>query len=112
MKCKCFIKEESDLIDAIEESDFIITSDNDDATNDESDSIVISDDDAIKEEIDSIVTSDVEEATKEAKPDVVSLSFLEKDDSFLSPWSWNPDNDFSNDNASTKEKKYIVFFSS
>ncbi|KAI5434129.1 hypothetical protein KIW84_021117 [Lathyrus oleraceus] len=94
--------------DIMEKSDFIVISDDDDTTNEESDSIVIIDDDT-KEKIDSIVTSDGEKATKETNVDVISLSFLEKDDSFLSPWSWNPNNTFNNDNTSTKEKEYLSF---
>ncbi|KAI5434128.1 hypothetical protein KIW84_021116 [Lathyrus oleraceus] len=120
MKCKCFTKKENDLIDTMvtseddhdimEKSDFIVISDDDDTSNEENDSIVTIDDDTnTKEKIESIVISDGEEATKEANIDVISLSFLEKDDSFLSPWSWNPNNAFNNDNASTKEKEYLSF---
>ncbi|CAI8586299.1 unnamed protein product [Vicia faba] len=87
MKCRYFTKEESHLIDTM----------------------ITCDDDATIEESDSIVTSDVEEATKETKADARFLFFLEKDDSFLSPWSWNPNNAFNNDNVSTKENKYFSF---
>lgn len=104
MKCVCFIEEESDLIDTM------VTLTSNGETIEESDSIDTSDNDATNEECDSIVTSDVEEATKETKvDDVVSLPFLEKDYSFFSPWSWIPDNAFNNDNASTKENKYLSF---
>ncbi|KAL5101869.1 hypothetical protein RYX36_006196 [Vicia faba] len=62
--------------------------------------------------IDTMVTSDNADATKrlkDTKLDARFLSFLEKDDSFLSPWSWNP-NALKNENiASTKEKKYLSF---
>ena len=94
--------------DIREKRDFVVISDDDDTTNEENDFIVTIDDDT-KEEIDSIVTSGAEEATKEANIDVIFLSFLEKDDSFLSLWSWNPNNALNNDNASTKEKRYLSF---
>jgi hypothetical protein len=35
-------------------------------------------------------------------------SFLEKDNSFLTPWSWNP-KAFENETRYTKEKEYITF---
>jgi hypothetical protein len=35
-------------------------------------------------------------------------SFLEKDNSFLTPWSWNP-KAFENETRYTKEKEYIIF---
>jgi hypothetical protein len=35
-------------------------------------------------------------------------SFLEKDNSFLTPWSWNP-KACENETRYTKEKEYIIF---
>ncbi|KAI5434127.1 uncharacterized protein LOC127121126 [Lathyrus oleraceus] len=61
--------------------------------------------------VDTMVTSDNDDATKrlkDTKLDARFLSFLEKDDSFLTPWSWNP-NAFKNKSASTKEKEYLSF---
>ncbi|AES91811.1 hypothetical protein MTR_4g119170 [Medicago truncatula] len=56
------------------------------------------------ESIDMVVTSD-DHATKEIMIDARFTSFLEKDNSFLTPWSWDP----LIDNNSTKEKEYLSF---
>jgi hypothetical protein len=51
-----------------------------------------------------VVISDHYDINKETMFDVTRLtSFLEKDASFLTPWSWNPKT------SSTKEKKYLSF---
>ncbi|XP_058744871.1 uncharacterized protein LOC131617630 [Vicia villosa] len=60
---------------------------------------------------DTMVTSDNDDASKrlkDTKLDARFLSFLEKDDSFFTPWSWEP-NAFKNENASTEEKEYLSF---
>ncbi|GAU48462.1 hypothetical protein TSUD_324120 [Trifolium subterraneum] len=50
-----------------------------------------------------VVISDHYDITKETMFDVTRLtSFLEKDASFLTPWSWDP-------KTSTKQNKYLSF---
>jgi len=51
--------------------------------------------------------SDVD-ANRETTLDVRFTSFLEKDNSFLTPWSWDP-NTSKNETSSTKEKEYFFF---
>jgi len=59
------------------------------------------------ESIDMVVTSD-DHATKEIMFDARFTSFLEKDNSFLTPWSWDPNASMIVIN-STKEKEYLSF---
>jgi len=59
------------------------------------------------ESIDMVVASD-DHATKEIMLDARFTSFLEKDNYFLTPWSWDP-NASMNDTNSNKEKEYVSF---
>ncbi|KEH37047.1 hypothetical protein MtrunA17_Chr2g0292071 [Medicago truncatula] len=56
---------------------------------------------SVKESIDMVVT-------KETILDSRFTSFLEKDHSFLTPWSWNP-NASKNETSSTKKKEFLSF---
>lgn len=51
--------------------------------------------------------SDVD-ANREITLDSRFTSFLEKDNSFLTPWSWGPKT-CKNETSSTKEKEYLSF---
>jgi len=59
------------------------------------------------ESIDMVVSSD-DHATKETMIDARFTSFLEKDNSFLTPWNWDP-NASMNETNFTKEKEYLSF---
>lgn len=50
-------------------------------------------------------------ATKDGvlKPQANFTSFLEKDNSFLTPWSWNPNTCKNETSSSTKEKEFLSF---
>jgi len=45
---------------------------------------------------------------RETTLDARFTSFLEKDNSFLTPWSWDPKTS-KNGSSSTKEKEYLSF---
>ncbi|RHN69702.1 hypothetical protein MtrunA17_Chr3g0127661 [Medicago truncatula] len=62
------------------------------------------------ESIDMVVTSD-DHATEVTMLDARFTSFLEKDNSFLTPWSWewDPNASMNNETNSTKEKQYLSF---
>jgi hypothetical protein len=54
-----------------------------------------------------MVTISDYDVNKETMFDVTRLtSFLEKDDSFLTPWSWDPKPYDTNETNSIKEKQY------
>jgi len=63
---------------------------------------------SVNESIDMVVTSDHHYPTKETILDSGFTSFLEKDYSFLTPWSWNP-NASKNKTSSTKKKEFLSF---
>ena len=67
------------------------------------DTMVVTSDDATKKTLVPLLKK-----KKTLVPHARLTSFLEKDHSFLTPWSWNPKT-CENEANSTKEKEYLYF---